>query len=428
MLFHFVLCNCSIVIIFVIISFALYLFLSLSHLALGPLPEDRLAAGVTNRSTRSSTSAGHSRARHRSTPAKPWNGNGGLEEIKLAIQQLTMRSQTSTSTYSSLSAGSEMEPRRLGRYSSLETVNTNVTSADEFVWIDSHNRLVELQHPPWSQHCLLRVIRTGRCREHAERISLETIPRLGYLLQRALVRVSREIQRLSIGFGLCSKHEVAAAFSIILCPALADSCTKACLRAAAMFGGVPGDSSLRQSKSSRAGLQLSVGRFHRWMSDARLGRFVHEYSAVYLCAGLENLLEEIVLQCMPSDPSLSLTASGLEHSIASSGDLWGLLQPYAHLNAGRIASGALTMPRWASQSSIGSNPNIPTNSSMEPCLLTTCVGSVAELKDLVLRAQNKFNHLSLSHTALVALFYFMRCSQLEHNEGKASFFSFNPSR
>lgn len=116
-----------------------------------------------------------------------------------------------------------------------------------------------MQHPPWSQHCLLRVIRTGRCREFSERISLETIPRLGYLLQRALVRVAREIQRLSTGLGLCSKHEVAGAFKIVLCPALADSCIKACLRAAAMFG-VPGDSSLRQSKSSRAGLQLSVGR------------------------------------------------------------------------------------------------------------------------------------------------------------------------
>lgn len=387
--------------------------------ALGPLPEDRLAAGVTNRSARSRASTGHSRSRHRATPAKvPWNG-GGLEDIKLAIQQLTMRSQTSTSTYSSLSAGSESsEPaRRLGRYSSLETVNTNVTSADEFVWIDSHNRLVELQHPPWSQHCILRVIRTGRCREYSERISLETIPRLGYLLQRALVRVAREIQRLSAGLSLCSKHEVAGAFKIVLCPALADSCIKACLRAAAMFG-VPGDSALRQSKSSRAGLQLSVGRFHRWMSDARLGRFVHEYSAVYLCAGLENLLEEILLQCISSESTQSLTATGLEHAIASSGDLWGLLQPYAHLNAGRIASGALTMPRWASQASIGSNPSLPTSSSMEPCLLTTCVGSIAELKDLVLRAQSKFNHTALSHASLIALFYFMRCSQLEHNEGK----------
>uniref|UniRef100_A0A182T4V5 ABTB2/3 histone-like domain-containing protein n=1 Tax=Anopheles maculatus TaxID=74869 RepID=A0A182T4V5_9DIPT len=238
---------------------------------LGPLPEDRLAAGVTNRSARSRASSNHSRSRHRATPAKiPWGG-GGLEDIKMAIQQLTMRSHTSTSTYSSLSAGSESsEPvRRLGRYSSLETVNTNVTSADEFVWVDSHNRLVELQHPPWSQHCVLRVIRTGRCREYAERVSVEAVPRLGYLLQRALVRVAREVQRLSGSLGLCSKHEVAGAFKIVLSPALSDSCIKACLRAAAMFA-VPGDSALKQSKSARAGLQLPVGRFHRWMADARL--------------------------------------------------------------------------------------------------------------------------------------------------------------
>lgn len=387
---------------------------------LGPLPEERLAAGVTNRSGRSRTvTNGHSRPRHRGAPAKvPWSG-GGLEDIKQAIQQLTMRSQTSTSTYSSLSAGSESsEPaRRLGRYSSLETVNTNVTSADEFVWVDSHNRLVELQHPPWSQHCVMRVIRGGRCREQSERISTEVIPRLGYLLQRALVRAAREVQRLSCGLGLCSKHEVAGAFKIVLCPAIADSCLKACLRAAAMFA-VPGDSALRQSKSSRAGLQLPVGRFHRWMADARLGRFVHEYAAVYLTAGLENLLEEIILQCLPTDSSQPLTATILEHAIAASGDLWGLLQPYAHLNAGRIASGALTMPRWASQTSIGSHNGSP--ASIEPCLLTTCVGSIAELRDLVLRAQSKFNNAALSHAALIALFYFMRCSQLEHSDGASS--------
>lgn len=388
---------------------------------LGPLPEDRLAAGVTNRSARSRASTGHSRSRQRGVPTKvPWSG-GGLEDIKLAIQQLTMRSQTSTSTYSSLSAGSESsEPaRRLGRYSSLETVNTNVTSADEFVWVDSHNRLVELQHPPWSQHCVLRVIRSGRCREHSERISAEAVPRLGYLLQRALVRIAREVQRLAGGLGLCSKYEVAGAFKIVLCPALADSCIKACLRAAAMFA-VPGDSALRQSKSSRAGLQLPIGRFHRWMADARLGRFVHEYAAVYLSAGLENLLEEILLQCLPTDITQPLTATGLEHAIASSGDLWGLLQPYAHLNAGRIASGALTMPRWASQSSIGSSTGsqslAASTPAMEPCLLTTCVGSITELRELVLRAQNKFHHTALSHAALIALFYFMRCSQLEHSE------------
>lgn len=112
--------------------------------------------------------------------------------------------------------------------------------------------------------------------------------------------------------------------------------------------GVPGDSALRQSKTSRAGLNgFLVGRFHRWMSETRLGRFVHEYSAVYLCAGLENLLEEIILHCSASGATNdgmhhSLTATRLEHAIANSVDLWGLMQPYSHLNAGRIATGALT--------------------------------------------------------------------------------------
>lgn len=385
---------------------------------LGSVPEDsRLAAGVTNRNGRSRASTGKPRHRNAQNAKNPWSGNG-LEDIKAAIQQLTLRSQTSTSTYSSLSAGSESsEPaRRLGRYSSMETVNTNVTSADEFVWVDSHNRLVELQHPPWSQYCLMRVIRIGRCRDFSDRVSAEAVPRLGYLLTRALVRISREIQRLSSVLGLCSKHEVVGAFKIVLCPALADSCIKACLRAAAMFF-LSGDGTLKQTKSARAGLQLPVGRFHRWMVDARLGKLVHEYAAVYLCAAFENLLEEVLLQCIPSDSTATLTAMGLEHAIANSGDLWGLLQPFVHLNAGRIASGALTMPRWTSEASMGSNPSVHSNSKQEPCLLTTCVGSLAELKDLVSRSHKRSNHVTMSQAALRELFYFMRCSQLEHNEG-----------
>lgn len=112
---------------------------------------------------------------------------------------------------------------------------------------------------------------------------------------------------------------------------------KACLRAAAMFA-VSGDQ-FKQSKASRSGLQLPVGRFLRWMCDVKLGRMVHEYGAVYLTAGIENLLEEILLQCLPTESHTILTATMLEHAIANNGDLWGLLQPYAHLNAGRLASG-----------------------------------------------------------------------------------------
>ena len=107
---------------------------------------------------------------------------------------------------------------------------------------------------------------------------------------------------------------------------------------------VSGDQ-LRQSKGSRSGLQLPVGRFLRWMVDVRLGRLVHEYAAVYLAAGIENLLEEMLLQCLPAEPHATLTATMLEHAIANSGDLWGLLQPYAHLNAGRLASGKRSWAR-----------------------------------------------------------------------------------
>ncbi|XP_069675380.1 ankyrin repeat and BTB/POZ domain-containing protein 2 isoform X2 [Periplaneta americana] len=397
-----------------------------SHL--NSVPEDeRLSASVMQSQSRAARKAGHNRSRHRATPAKLVPSGSGLEDIKLAIQQLTMRSHTSntgysTSTYSSLSGSESSEPavRRLMRHSSLETINTNVTSADEFVWVDSHNRLVELQHLPWSNHDVLKVIQNGRIKEHMERISMETIPRLSYLLQRALVRVGREAQRLARPLGMCSKQEVCSALRIILCPALADSCTKACLRAAAMFA-VSGDLQLKQSKSCRAGLQLSVGRFQRWMADVRLGKFVHEYAAVYLTAGLENLLEEIILQCLPNETDTILTATMFEHAIANNGDLWGLLQPYAHLNAGRIASGALAMPRWASVSSVNTESthtsSLASGKSIEQSLLTTCVGSVHELTELLARINTR--PLTWTPPAVQALFYFMRCSQLEHAEHAA---------
>lgn len=140
----------------------------------------------------------------------------------------------------------------------------------------------------------------------------------------------------------------------------------------------------------------------------------YRYAAVYLSAGLENLLEEILLQCLPSDSDVTLTATLLEHAIANNGDLWGLLQPYAHLNAGRIASGALALPRWASVSSIGSSRDSGRGSGPpEPSLMTTCVGSLNELQDLISRMHPR---IPLCPRAVRALFYFMRCSQLEHGE------------
>lgn len=123
---------------------------------------------------------------------------------------------------------------RLSHLHSFASVK--VTTADEFVWVDTQSRLVELQNYPWSNHDILKVIeRSNRLREHLEKISMETVPRISYLLQRALVRISRETQRLSRVLGFCSKHEVSSALRIVLAPALADSCAKVILFCVQVF-------------------------------------------------------------------------------------------------------------------------------------------------------------------------------------------------
>lgn len=91
-----------------------------------------------------------------------------------------INSAGTSSTYSSAESESSIPAQHFDRYSSLETVNTNVTTVDSIIWIDNHNRLIELAHTPWNQQCIMRVIAAGRCRE---RIAPEIIPRLSYLLQ-----------------------------------------------------------------------------------------------------------------------------------------------------------------------------------------------------------------------------------------------------
>ncbi|XP_073967255.1 ankyrin repeat and BTB/POZ domain-containing protein 2 isoform X2 [Choristoneura fumiferana] len=415
----------------------------------------------------------HVRAKHRAHNKlqSPWPGGGGLEDIRSAIKQLTLRSRDSSSTATSGASsggggsnngapdnGSAAEARRrrapLVRQPSLDTVCTNVTSADEFVWVDSHNRLVELRCVPWTASEIGRALQTGRCRELAPRLAPDTPPRLAYLLQRALVRISREAQRLSQNFGFCSKHEVAGAFRIVLSTPLADACIKGCQRAATMYA-TSGSAARRLGSAARARTSLAPGRFQRWMLDVRVASFVHEYAAIYLCAGIETLLEEIALIAGSSAATGPVTPAVVDHAVANCADLWGLLQPYSHLNAGRVASGALSLSRWESVSSMGSGSSssasrpehrqlglshdsgITTNgsggsgtsagsngsstgsgASGASVLLTTCAGSAAELRAVLRRVAPR--HAPLAPSAERALYYFMRCSQLEHNSNAAS--------
>ncbi|KAH6935003.1 hypothetical protein HPB50_002952 [Hyalomma asiaticum] len=314
-------------------------------------PTSISASRLCRRSQPSSSSSSHGRRGYRSSSGsyELHESSANLDDIRQAVEQLAARTQQGTTNsgcggYSTSTYSSDAEPggvgggvRRLMRHSSLETIATNITSAEEFVWVDNlQSRLVEMQRPPWTNHDVLRVLQSGRLREQRRKISMEVVPRLSFLLQRPLVRVAREAQRLSRPLGVCGKRQVSGALCIVLSPALAESCVSACHRAAAMYTSSSCDQ-LRLGKSARAGLQLPVGRFQRWACDARLAPCVHEYGALYLTAAAENLLEELVLRCL--EPGATLTAAALEAAIASSGELWGLFQPFAHLNAGRTATG-----------------------------------------------------------------------------------------
>ena len=244
--------------------------------------------------------------------------------------------------------------------------------------------------------------------------------------------------------GLCTRHEICGAIKVVLSGSLADSSIKCGHRAAAIFA-VSGPDNYRQSKSVRAGLCLSLGKFQRWMCDMRMGQFVDEYAAIYLLSAMENLFEEIIVECLSmqiESTDYILSANLLDTCIANNSDFWGLLQPFAHLNAGRTATGMLSLPSIYFQANptdstvIGGDPNTQTNpqyfatKTLEQQLLTTCVGSVKELGEIIdnLRQHRVANRESVPNgcanwwssygfdmSALQSLYYYMRCTQLEHN-------------
>ena len=77
----------------------------------------------------------------------------------------------------------------------------------------------------------------------------------------------------------------------------------------------------------------------------KVGKFVHEMAAIYLTAGIETIMEDLVAKCLEAVGSSSrICSSLLEQTISSNSDYWGLFQPYSHLSSCRTANG-LDMPR-----------------------------------------------------------------------------------
>ncbi|XP_013909208.1 PREDICTED: ankyrin repeat and BTB/POZ domain-containing protein BTBD11 isoform X2 [Thamnophis sirtalis] len=140
----------------------------------------------------------------------------------------------------------------------------------------------------------------------------DALGRLSTLVSRALIRLAREAQRLSLRFAKCTKYEIQSAMEIVLGWSLASSGTAAALGALSLYNmSSSGGDRFSRGKSTRCGLTFSVGKFYRWMVDSRVAVRIHEHAAIYLTACMENLFREVyarVLQLAASAPPQQLQA------------------------------------------------------------------------------------------------------------------------
>uniref|UniRef100_A0A8C2JWX0 BTB (POZ) domain containing 11b n=1 Tax=Cyprinus carpio TaxID=7962 RepID=A0A8C2JWX0_CYPCA len=329
------------------------------------------------------------------------------------------------------------------RHNSLDTVNTVLAEDGETLECSGHcAKLPELEDVPWS----LGEVENALNKEEELRfgtVSADLLARLSTLVSRALVRIAREAQRLSLRYGKCTKYEVQSAIKMILSWTISVNCIAAALSALSMYN-MSTEDKFSRGKSERCGLVFSVGRFFRWMVDSRVAARIHEHAAIYLTACMESLFREVFTRVLNSsvvekDNGIpKFTLESFEQALSNDSELYGLLLPYQHLTCGKNANGILSLPDSLSlhrnqqrSNKAGDAYSQSEQRTIEQSLLATRVGSIAELSDLVSRAMHHLQPLSIKNhsngtplpqksslihwepEALYTLCYFMHCPQME---------------
>ncbi|CAB1450786.1 unnamed protein product [Pleuronectes platessa] len=230
------------------------------------------------------------------------------------------------------------------RHNSLDTVNTVLVEDAEILECTVQcAKLPELEDVPWS----LGEVASALSRD--EERSLATPPqdvllRLSVLVSRALVRVAKEAQRLSLRYAKCTKYEIQSATKIALSWSVSMNCIGAALGALSMYNMSTDEDKFGRGKSVRCGLVFNVGKFFRWMVDSRVAVRIHEHAAIYLAACMESLFREVYARVLRSallerDNGIpKFTVETLEQAVSSEAEIWGSLQPWQHLICGKNAN------------------------------------------------------------------------------------------
>ncbi|XP_033997597.1 ankyrin repeat and BTB/POZ domain-containing protein BTBD11-B isoform X2 [Trematomus bernacchii] len=335
------------------------------------------------------------------------------------------------------------------RHNSLDTVNTVlVEDAEILESTEQCAKLPELEDVPWS----LGELASALCRDKEMTLPpppQDVLLRLSELVSRALVRVAKESQRLSLRYAKCTKYEIQSAIKIVLSWSVSMSCISAALSALSLYNMSTEDDKFSRGKSVRCGLIFNVGKFFRWMVDGRIAVRIHEHAAIYLAACMESLFREVYARVLRSallerDNGIpKFTVETLDQAVNTDAEIWGSLQPWQHLICGKNASGVLSLPEGltlhrdqqlqqrAGKSGDGNAYSHSELRSIEQCLLATRVGSISELSDIVSRAMHYLQPLYMKNPnngtpihqksglihwapeAIYTLCYFMHCPQME---------------
>ncbi len=231
------------------------------------------------------------------------------------------------------------------RQNSLDTVNTVLAEDTEILECSGQSgKLPELEEDvPWSLGEVEGALRKDEelCVGNASR---EILAKLSVLVSRALVRIAREAQRLSLRYARCTKYEIQSAIKMVLSWTISVNCITAALSALSLYNMNTGDKFSR-GKSARCGLVFSVGKIFSWMVDSRVALRIHEHAAIYLSACMESLFREVFSRVQRSalvekeDGVPKFSVESLELAINNDSEMWGLLQPHQHLICGKNASG-----------------------------------------------------------------------------------------
>ncbi|XP_027797370.1 ankyrin repeat and BTB/POZ domain-containing protein 3 isoform X2 [Marmota flaviventris] len=210
------------------------------------------------------------------------------------------------------------------RHNSFDTVNTALVEDSEGLDCAGQHcsrLLPDLDEVPWTLQeleVLLLRSRDPRAGPVAPgSLPKDALAKLSMLVSRALVRIAKEAQRLSLRFAKCTKYEIQSAMEIVLSWGLAAHCTAAALAALSLYNmSSAGGDRLGRGKSARCGLTFSVGRVYRWMVDSRVALRIHEHAAIYLTACMESLFRDIYARVVASGLPRSCSGPG---SASSSG-------------------------------------------------------------------------------------------------------------